>query len=152
MFVSILRNCRSHSPSYGYVYIGRDEYDLCDVVKNLLPEKRKEIKNTKHIHVVRVSNGQIYLNGIHLTRSELSLGKIDNSHEFSDTDDSHTPSTGAESSSDEDDLKRQTKRAERQRKVTEKQRKIAKKQRMAAMKIAQKQTEESHGSPKKQKT
>lgn len=72
MSISIYEICPHHVPSYGYVCIGQDEYDICDVVKFLDPGNLVSGTDIK----LCVRDGQIYLNTVLLTKSELSNGHV----------------------------------------------------------------------------
>lgn len=74
--IAVMRSCKRHNPSYGYVYIDGKGYDICDVVRSLSCEKKEKIDKYDTYRSLYDYNSQVYLNNILLTKKELSFGEV----------------------------------------------------------------------------
>lgn len=145
--------CGRHKPSYGYVCIDDDKYDLCDVVRNLPADEKKYIEECEGISV-RIYNGSVYLNGWHLDQYDLSFGKInDDSENVSNNCLHNVPIT--EEQQKEIDKRfaekqkknaeyvalRQKEAVERQKQAEERQREAVERQKEAVARLVERQRE-----------
>jgi hypothetical protein len=60
-----------HDPSYGYIIMDDVKYDLCNIVKNLHPNKKEAIEEYDSVCVI-TRNNNVYLNDVFLNTKELS--------------------------------------------------------------------------------